>query len=281
MKRLLLLLIFCITITHLYAQTNIIKLWPGQVPGETDAKHPAVLRDSLQHITRITDITDPLLTIYRPSASLNLHVAIIVSPGGGNKYLAVDLEGYEIAQWLSKLGYTAFVLNYRVPNKQAGSLQDIERAISLVRSKAKDYNVSINKVGVMGFSAGGNLSARAMTNFNNRTYQAVDKNDSLSCRPDFALLIYPGSLSIGNDHKLIPEVPVTKNTPPTFIFVAADDQYGPPLSLAYALRDNKIPYELHIYPKGGHGYGLRKGNPAAETWPALALKWLYDYIVDK
>jgi acetyl esterase/lipase len=249
------------------------------VPDETEAKHPAILRDSLQHITRITDITDPLLTVYKPSANINLHAAIIISPGGGNKYLAIDLEGYEVAKWLSGLGYTVFVLNYRVPNKQTGSLQDIQRAISLIRSKANDYNINIRKIGVMGFSAGGNLSARAMTNFTKRTYVPVDKNDSLSCRPDFALLIYPGSLSTGNDHKLIPEVSVTNDTPPTFIFVAADDQYGPPLSLAYALKDNKVPYELHVYPKGGHGYGLRKGNPAAETWPALAARWLKDYCL--
>lgn len=254
-------------------------MWPGQVPDETEAKHPAILRDSLQHITRITDITDPLLTVYKPSANINLHAAIIISPGGGNKYLAIDLEGYEVAKWLSGLGYTVFVLNYRVPNKQTGSLQDIQRAISLIRSKANDYNINIRKIGVMGFSAGGNLSARAMTNFTKRTYVPVDKNDSLSCRPDFALLIYPGSLSTGNDHKLIPEVSVTNDTPPTFIFVAADDQYGPPLSLAYALKDNKVPYELHVYPKGGHGYGLRKGNPAAETWPALAARWLKDYCL--
>jgi acetyl esterase/lipase len=280
MKKLHITIIFLFAaVSYVPAQDNIIKLWSGQVPGENEAKHDAVLRDSLQHVIRITDITDPLLTVYKPAISLDLHTAIIVSPGGGNKYLAIDLEGYEVASWLSKLGYTAFVLNYRVPNKQAGSLQDLQRAISLVRGNAGNFKIASNKIGVMGFSAGGNLSARAMTNME-RTYIPVDQVDSSSCRPDFALLIYPGSLSSGTEHKLIPEINVTKNTPPTFVFVAADDQYGPPLSLAFALHENKIPYELHIYPKGGHGYGLRKGNPAAETWPTLASKWLKDFIIN-
>ena len=275
MKKLFILLLILVFANRSKAQNATITLWPGQVPGEKDSKHNAVLRDSLQHITRITDITDPLMVVFKPTAAVNLHVDVIISPGGGNKYLAVDLEGYEIARWLNTLGYTAYVLQYRVPNKQTGALQDIQRAVRIVKN-----GMHGDKVGVMGFSAGGNLSARAMTSFMQKTYEPIDQTDSLSSRPDFSLLIYPGSLSTGTDHKLIPEIAVTKDTPSTFIFVAADDQFGPPLSLAYALRDNKIPYELHVYPKGGHGYGLRKGNLAAETWPALAAKWLSDYVIE-
>ncbi|MES2276176.1 MAG: alpha/beta hydrolase [Bacteroidota bacterium] len=257
-----------------YSQNTIIKLWPGAVPGETSPKHVAVLRNSLNHVKRITDITDPLLTVFKPLTSNNLHTGIIVSPGGGNKYLAIDLEGDEIAQWLSKKGYTAFVLQYRVPMKQAGAEQDIQRAVRLVRSKATAFQLDTGKIGVMGFSAGGNLSARACTQYNLKLYTPADTADSLSAKPNFGLLIYPGSLTNSADHQLIPEVKVDKNTPPVFISVASDDQYGIPFLLAAALRESKVPFELHVYPKGGHGYGLRPGNPAAETWPALALKWL-------
>jgi acetyl esterase/lipase len=148
----------------------------------------------------------------------------------------------------------------------------------LIRNNAAKWDLDKNKIGVMGFSAGGNLSARAGTSFNKITYPPVDAVDSLSCRPDFALLIYPGSLASGTDHKLIPELAIDKNTPPMFLFVANDDPVGLPLSFAYALHDAKISIELHVVPKGGHGYGLRKGNPAAEVWPILAEKWLKQII---
>jgi acetyl esterase/lipase len=273
MKKLIIALTFMMCLTNAYSQT-IIKLWPGAVPGETEPKHPAVLRDTLKKVTRITDITDPLLTFYKPSSGTNKHTGIIVSAGGGNKYLAIDLEGTEVAQWLSKLGYTAFVLQYRVPNKQKGAEQDIQRAVRIVRSQAKTYGLDTAKIGVMGFSAGGNLSARGCTMYTQHLYTPVDKTDSLSARPSFGLLIYPGSLMNNTDHQLIPELKVDKNTPTIFIAVASDDQYAIPFPLAAALRENKIPFEMHVFPKGGHGYGLRKGNPAAETWPGLAEKWL-------
>lgn len=257
-----------------YSQKTAIKLWPGTVPGEISPKHAPVLRDSLQHVTRITNITDPQLIVYKPTAVSNLHTGIIVSPGGGNKYLAIDIEGYEIAQWLNKMGYTAFVLQYRVPMKQTGAEQDIQRAVRLVRSRAATYQLDTAKIGVMGFSAGGNLSARGCTMYQQHLYTPVDKADSLSCRPDFGLLIYPGSMSTGPDHQLIPQLKVDKNTPPVFMFVTSDDPYGMPLALGYALKDAKVPFEMHVMPKGMHGYGLRPGNPAAEAWPALAEKWL-------
>ena len=278
MKKAVLFLILLAGYHYAVGQNKIIKLWPGPVPGEKSEKHPAVLRDSLQHVKRITDITDPLLTVFEPKAP-DLHTGIIVAPGGGNKYLSIDMEGGEIADWLSKLGYTVFVLQYRVPMKQYGALQDMQRAIRLIKSQAATLKIDSDKVGVMGFSAGGNLSARTATSFTKRTYLPVDQSDSASCRPNFSLLIYPGSLSAGPDHKLSTEITVTKATPPTFIFVASDDPYGLPLSLAYALRDNEVPFEMHIFPKGGHGYGLRKGNKAAEAWPALAAQWLKEYII--
>jgi acetyl esterase/lipase len=277
----LIIIICCFIVDQAIAQSTIIKLWPGSVPGETLPKHPPELRDTLKRITRITNITDPDLIVYQPVTGKNLHAAVIISPGGGNKYLAIDIEGKEIAAWLSKLGYTAFILEYRVPLKQVGELQDIQRALSIIRSRSAEWKLDKNKIGVIGFSAGGNLSARAATAFKKRTYVAIDQLDSASCRPDFALLIYPGSLATGAQHTLIPELTVDRDTPPMFLFVAADDPVGMPLSMGYALKDAKVPFELHVYPEGKHGYGLRKGNPAAEAWPPLAEQWLNKYIINK
>ncbi|MEO5947216.1 MAG: alpha/beta hydrolase [Chitinophagaceae bacterium] len=263
-------------------QKEIIHLWPGSVPGEDSAKHPSrIYPDTRGNVVRITDINDPLVTVFVPKGKENTGAAVIVCPGGGNKYLALNMEGDEVAEWLSGLGITAFVLQYRVPMKQKGALQDIQRAIRIIRNNAEKWKLDTNKIGVMGFSAGGNLAGRATVSFNTTTYAAVDATDSLSCRPDFGLMLYPGSLSSGPEHKLKPEFAVDKNTPPIFLFVANDDGIGLPLSFGYALHDAKIPMELHVYPTGGHGYGLRKGNPAAEAWPPLAEKWMMNIFNKK
>lgn len=255
--------------------SELIHLWPGKVPGEDGLKQAAKLYpDTSNGVVRLTDVTDPVITVYKPASKQNIDAGVIVCAGGGNKYLAINLEGEEVAKWLNQLGITAFVLQYRVPQKQKGALQDIQRAIRLIRSDASKWKLDTHKIGVIGFSAGGNLAARSGTSFDKITYSPVDAIDSLSSRPDFAMLIYPGSLASGPDHKLIPDLKVEKDTPPMFLFVANDDPVGVPLSFAYALHDAKISMELHVYPKGGHGYGLRKGNPAAEAWPSLAAQWM-------
>lgn len=277
-----LLLICCCNTIQLFAQPNLIKLWKDSVPGETEKKHPPVdytSNTSGNNIHRITDITDPALEVFKPTKNPN-GAAIIISPGGGNKYLAVNMEGEEIAAWLAAQGYMAFVLQYRVPLKTTGEFQDIQRAVRLVRSKAYEWKLKTDKIGVMGFSAGGNLTARAATGFKNRSYEPQDVADSLSCRPDFALLIYPGSLATA-DKKLLPNLAPTQETPPVFIFVASDDPFTPPFPLGQALRDQKLPFEFHIVPKGGHGYGMRAGNPAAEAWPPLAAAWLRQTVFGK
>ncbi|MEO5782674.1 MAG: alpha/beta hydrolase [Ginsengibacter sp.] len=283
MKHTVIFIVFILTIPNCFSQSNeVIHLWPGKVPDEDSLKHPARLyHDTSRGVVRITDITDPIITVYLPKSKQNTNAGIIVCPGGGYKYLAINIEGEEVAAWLNQLGITAFVLQYRVPLKQQGALQDIQRALRLIRSNASKWNLDKNKIGAMGFSAGGNLSARAGTSFNKVIYPPVDAIDSLSCRPDFAILIYPGSFSTGKEHTLITELVVDKNTPPMFLFGTNDDAVGLPLSFAYALYDAKIPLELHVYPKGGHGYGLRKGNPAAEAWPVLAEKWLKDFFETK
>ncbi|MBC9933447.1 alpha/beta hydrolase [Chitinophaga qingshengii] len=253
-----------------------IHIWPGAVPGETAARHAATpTPDTSRGVIRLTDVTDPILEVYPANPAHAKNVGVIVCPGGGYSILAINLEGYEIAQWLNQLGYTAFVLQYRVPKKEAGALQDAQRALRVVRSRAKDWKLDPEKIGMMGFSAGGSLTARVATQYNVKAYTPVDKADSLSARPAFGMLVYPAYLDRGEGHKLTPELILTKQTPPMFLFATADDPHGnSALVMAGALRDAGVPAELHFYAKGGHGYGLRPGNPAAEVWPALAAKWL-------
>ncbi|WP_372755648.1 sialate O-acetylesterase [Labilibaculum sp.] len=259
------------------AQTqDTLYLWPGKVPGEEKAKHAAVVSDVTRgNVTRLSEVTNPALLVYRPEKANDSGLGIIICPGGAYNILAIDKEGYEIAEWLNSLGYTAFVLQYRVPKKQEGALKDIQRAVRLVRSKAYDYHLYPERIGVMGFSAGASLCARAATRFSYDSYAKSDSIDEFSCRPNFSMLIYPAYLDKGENRSLTPELTLSESTPPFFIFSTADDSYGnSALVMTTALRDNKIPVELHLINEGGHGYGLRKGNIAAKTWPDLAEKWL-------
>ncbi|MBD3627158.1 alpha/beta hydrolase [Cyclobacterium sp.] len=260
--------------------TDTLYLWPDNVPGETGAKHPPVqTANTSGNVTRLTDVTNPALVVFEPQGASN-GAGIIVCPGGGYNILAIDKEGYEVAEWLNQLGFTAFVLQYRVPDKREAALYDLQRALRLVRSQATDWQLDPDRLGVMGFSAGGSLAARASTRFSESSYTPVDKKDSLSSRPDFALLIYPAYLDEGKDRSLTPELRLSDDTPPQFLFGTADDRYGnSALVMAGALRDQKLPVTLHFLSEGGHGYGLRKGNVAAETWPGLAENWLRQLIL--
>ncbi|MCW3465524.1 alpha/beta hydrolase [Chitinophaga nivalis] len=262
--------------TEIQAQQQVIHLWPGTVPGEVDAKQAAVVTaDSSGGVKRLTDITDPVLEVFPAPAKNNTGVGVIVCPGGAYNILAVDLEGYEIAHWLNKLGYTAFVLQYRVPKKREGALQDAQRAIRIVRSRAAEWGLQPENVGMMGFSAGGSLTARAATGYNVHTYTPIDSADMLSARPAFGVLIYPAYLDRAPERRLTPELKPDRYTPPMFLFATADDPYGnSALVMAGALRDANVPAELHFYATGGHGYGLRPGNTAAEAWPVLLAEWL-------
>jgi acetyl esterase/lipase len=252
-----------------------IHIWPGKVPGETEAKAPAVAKTTSGVVTRLSNVLDPLIEVYPAPKEKRTGTGIIICPGGGYQILAIDKEGYKIAEWLNTLGITAFVLQYRVPKKQKGALQDVQRAMRIVRQRAKEWAVDPNKLGVMGFSAGGSLSARASTLYNSKTYDAVDAADKISCKPAFALLIYPAYLDNGPGKTLTPELKINKSTPPMFIFVAEDDRYAHSShTIADALKKAQVPVEFHTVPKGGHGFGLRPGNKAAKTWPPLAAKWL-------
>lgn len=277
MRLTFLIIVILIYASIIHAQSkDTIYLWSDKVPGENEVKHAPIKMDNAKgNVIRLTDVTNPALIVFEPEVPNNTGVGIIICPGGGYSILAIDKEGYEVAEWLNKLGYVAFVLQYRVPNKQEGALNDIQRAIRIIRNKTDKYNLNPNRIGVMGFSAGGSLCARSSTGFNKNTYKNRDQFDTFSCRPNFSMLIYPAYLDKGENRSITPELEINNRTPPFFIFGTADDKYGnSSLVMTTALRDKHIPVELHFLNKGGHGYGLRTGNIAAETWPHLAENWL-------
>lgn len=250
------------------AQQRVIELWPDKVPGAVKAKQdPATDTKTEPGCLRVIEVTNPTLTVYEPVGAGN-GAGVVVCPGGGYAMLAYDKEGTDVGQWLAKQGFTAFVLAYRVPDQREGALQDIQRATRLARQAYK-----LDKVGAIGFSAGASLSARAATRLGDATYPKIDAADSLSCRLDFAMLIYPAYLDDGANRTLTPELTLSKQTPPMFLFATSDDYFGnSALVMAQALRDQKISVELHFMAVGGHGYGMRRG--AGLQWPPLAEEWL-------
>lgn len=222
-------------------------------------------------VTRLSNVSNPRMQVFKPSAALDNGHAVVICPGGGYNILAIDKEGWEVATWLNTLGYTAYVLEYRVPKQREGALQDAQRAMRIVRHKTGKNA----KVGVLGFSAGGHLAASVSTRFTENHYEDIDDVDAASARPDFSVLIYPAYLDKGPNESLSPDITLSNETPPMFIFMTADDPYaGSSIAMAGALRKNKTSVEFHLLPEGGHGYGLRAGIEAAETWPVLLEKWL-------
>ncbi len=226
------------------------------------------------------------MTVYSPKGT-NTGVAVVVFPGGGYRKLAIDLEGTEICDWLISKGITGVLLKYRVPHSgpyglreppAPTALQDAQRTLGLLRLNAAKWHINPHKIGVIGFSAGGHLVAAASTRFEHRLYPAVDAADKESCRPDFAIALYPGHLWKGTKNLgLNPTIPVTSNTPPTLIVQAendpVDDVYHS-LSYYIALREAKVPVELHLYAEGGHGFGMRRTKSPITAWPQWVETWL-------
>jgi len=269
---------------------KVIELWPGGAPGEKgdigeerDTTKPTDQLIAGKPVIRLGNVSKPTMSIYRPPADRDTGAAVLVFPGGGYHILAMDLEGTEVCDWLNSIGVTGVLLKYRVPKregleKHAAPLQDAQRALGLVREHAKGWGIDPQRVGALGFSAGGHLSAALSKNGDERTYPAMDAADKVSCRPDFQILIYPGGLTKKDEgDKVAPEVAVTTNTPPSFIAMAADDpvRVENALSYALALRNAKVPVELHVYPAGGHGYGLRPAKHFVTTWPQRAVDWMH------
>jgi acetyl esterase/lipase len=268
-------------------------IWPGAVPDAMPNPKPESVGPPAgrKWWPRANDVSQPTMTMYAAKGR-NTGVAVVVFPGGGYQFLAIDLEGTEICDWLTSRGITCVLLKYRVPNsgptmknghtfypKVQTALQDAQRTLGLVRQRAAEWHVDPRKLGVIGFSAGGHLAAAVSTHFAQRTYPPVDAADELSCRPDFAIVIYSGHLwTPGTTLILRPDIRIGADTPPTFLLHAEDDNVDPVKhSLTYyaALQQAGVPTEMHLYAQGGHAFGLRPTQLPIGRWPALVEQWLH------
>ena len=266
-----------------------IDVWPHGAPGAV--ANPAIegdtttAKDNLiagRPIIRLGNVSTPTLTLYRP-AGKNTGAAVVVFPGGAYRILAIDLEGTEVCDWLNSAGITCVLLKYRVPDtgpypKSDAALQDAQRALGIVRAHAAEWHIDAHRIGVVGFSAGGHLAAALSTHFEKRLYDPIDAADELSCRPDFAVIIYPGYLAIAEQNLAAnADIHVTEQTPPTFLAQAEDDPVHVENSIVYfmALKNAKVSAEMHIYTQGGHGYGLRRTELPITGWPKLVETWLH------
>lgn len=252
-----------------------LPLWPGTPPGKVSAKEEMELPARGDGVRRITNVQQPTITVFPAKASQQPAPAVVICPGGGYNILAMDKEGTNVADWLNGFGFTAVLLKYRVPGNREGALMDVQRAMRLVRQHAKEWAIDPHRLGIIGFSAGGHLSARLSAGgYEKAAYAKIDSADEQSCRPDFALLIYPAYL-VDKENRLAPELIVTPQIPPTFVVHTKDDKTFIAGSQAYtrALKAAKVPVDYQLFETGGHGYGLHPAGPAS-TWPTLARQWL-------
>ncbi len=282
------------------SQPVTIKIWPEGAPGAIkNADYQEKTTVDPKSISRVEKISDPEMIVFLPPAAKATGTAVLICPGGGYGIVAIDHEGYAVAKWLNENGIAGIVLKYRLPsdkimeNKSIGPLQDAQEAMRIVRRNALQWKINPQKIGVMGFSAGGHLASTLSTHYNENVYKVAD---SASARPDFSILVYPvitfeaSFTHMGSRNNLIGENPsvdqinhfsneqqITSDTPPAFLVHSADDGAVPVLnSISYLqnLRNNKISAELHIYQSGGHGYGLAPNGGTQSGWPDACLKWL-------
>jgi acetyl esterase/lipase len=261
-------------------------IWPGAVPDEPanmPAEHDAPSGKPVGGLpyVRLTDVSKPTLTLYKASGK-NSGAAVVVFPGGAYRILSMDLEGTEVCQWLNSIGVNCVLLKYRVPDSgpyptSPAALEDAQRTIGLVREHAAEWGIDPGRIGVIGFSAGAHLAVAVSNHYEKRLYDPIDAADQLSCRPDFAVVIYPGYLALAEQgFAPNPDIQPTAQTPPTFLAQAEDDPVHIENSLVYfeELKKAGVSAELHVYTHGGHGYGLRKTGMPISHWPSLVEKWL-------
>jgi acetyl esterase/lipase len=301
-KRVLLMVFFVLNAYMIsgFSQTLTIKLWPDGIPGSiTDPSYVEKITTVDGRITRCERVVNPDLTVFLPVQDKANGAAVLICPGGGYSALAFDHEGNAIAKWLNDNGIAGIILKYRLPSdqimkdKSTGPLQDAQEAMRVIRRNASNWKIDPAKVGVIGFSAGGHLASTLSTHYAEKVYEVKDNS---SARPDFSLLIYPvvsfdttithrGSrnnlIGIKPDARLVErfsnELQITAGTPPAFLVHSADDKAVPVMnSIGYfkGLQKNNIPAELHVYQKGGHGYGLGTGRGTESSWPDLCIRWL-------
>ncbi len=273
----------------------VVELWPGKPPDETGKIGAEYVRMSprldrkqveVTEPTRmITNVTKPTITIYRPAKDKDTGTAILICPGGGYWNLYWELEGEEVAAWLNSLGVTGIILKYRVPRRPGEPereparrpLQDAQRAVSLVRSKAKDWDIDPKRIGRVGVSAGGHLALATATSFEKRTYEPMDDIDKVSCRPDFAILVYPGYLKTKDKDEIATGLHIPAGTPPVFLAHGGADIVSEPehsVLMYLALRRAGIPAELHVYAGAAHDFGVRSSDHPCSTWTQACAHWL-------
>lgn len=251
-------------------EKTTVFLWPSKVEEFKGKPTEEISPKKQGNVTRLSKVLSPSITVFPAPASDKPAPVVLICPGGGYSILAIDKEGTEVAEWLNKIGITAIVLKYSVPGKRAEALQDVQRAMGITRHNAKNWNIDPKKVGVLGFSAGGHLAAALCHSYDKRTYDAIDEADQLSCKPDFCMLIYPAWLEVNT---------VSENHPPMFIVQTKDDALvKPTIPYAEALKEKKVPTELHLFDVGGHGYGLRPSHHPVSKWPELCEKWIKQTI---
>jgi acetyl esterase/lipase len=298
MKPSSLFLVFCVSLSCAAAAADaplVVELWPGKAPDETAALGPEKVHMSpkldrkqveVTESTRlVTNVSKPTLTIYRPAKEKDTGAAVLICPGGGYWNLYWQLEGEEVAAWLNSIGVTGIILKYRVPRRSDDArgeparrpLQDAQRAVRLVRSKAKEWGINPERIGMVGFSAGGHLAIATATSFDKETYQAQDDIDKLSSRPNFAIAVYSGYLKVKDKNELAPSLRVPAQTPPVFLAHGGADIISPPehsVVMYLALKRAGIPAELHVYANAAHDFGVRPSDQPCSTWTKACTDWL-------
>jgi acetyl esterase/lipase len=272
------------------ADPLVVDLWPGKTPGdvgidgqENSRTYQSAIIDGPTRL--ITNVSKPTLTFYRPAEDKNTGTAMLICPGGGYHDLFWELEGEEVAAWLNSLGMTGIILKYRCPRRAGdikgepplGPLLDAQRAVSLVRSRAAEWGIDAQRIGMVGFSAGGHLALATATAFEKRTYEPLDAVDEVSCRPDFAVLCYSGYLKAKDKDEISPGIRIPPGTPPIFLAHSSDDKISSPdhsVIMYLALRRAGVPAELHVYASGDHDFGVRRNEKLPSSWTPLCVKWL-------
>ena len=275
----------------------VVDVWPGRAPdevgtiGEEEVLNTPSLIRQLVEVTEstrmITNVTKPTLTIYRPSPETDTGTAMVICPGGGYWSLYWEVEGEEVAKWLASRGMTGMILKYRVPRRPGEveieparrPLQDSQRAVSLVRSKAKEWGIHPDRIGIIGFSAGGHLAISTATEFDRRSYAAIDDIDKINCRPNFAVAAYSGYLKAKDKNELAPGLRIPAKTPPVFLVHGSDDIISPPehsVVMYLALKQVGVPTELHLYASTTHDFGVRADNRPYGAWTEACERWLTD-----
>jgi len=273
----------------------VVEIWPGTAPEESGTIGAETIRMSpkldrkqveVTEPTRlVTNVTKPTLTIYRPAKDKDTGTAVLICPGGGYWDLYWQLEGEEVAQWLNSIGITGIILKYRVPRRPdeikgepaRRPLQDAQRAVSLVRSKAVQWGIQPQRIGMVGFSAGGHLAIATATSFEHRTYEPIDDVDKISCRPDFAIGVYSGYLKAKDKDEIAPGLRIPAAAPPIFLAHGGSDIISPPehsVLMYLALKKAGIPAELHIYATAAHDFGVRQVDHPCSAWTQACAAWL-------